>query len=192
MAFLASNIANEVGLRLLLCPLGSNIVVRTACCSVGIAFPVYSTIKAIETKDQNEQHKWLLYWAAYGTFSLAEVFTDKLLFPMYYHMKFAFLVWLQLPSVDGAKQLYRSHLRPFFLRHQARVDQAIGFTYNEMLKFMSSHQEEIQFCKAVIVKSATSVEELFRGTTRSVGDQERRAIDGPVSTNPRDESDNED
>ncbi|MED6124080.1 hypothetical protein PIB30_055738 [Stylosanthes scabra] len=38
----------------------------------------------------------------YGSFSLIEVFTDKLIswFPMYYHMKFAFLVWLQLPSTN--------------------------------------------------------------------------------------------
>ncbi|KAK6922749.1 TB2/DP1/HVA22-related protein [Dillenia turbinata] len=189
MAFLASNIANEgCGCSFVL------LVLILWFEQHGIAFPVYSTIKAIETKDQNEQHKWLLYWAAYGSFSLAEAFTDKLLywFPMYYHMKFAFLVWLLLPSVNGAKQLYGSHLRPFFLRHQALVDQAIGFTYNEMLKFISSHQEEIQFCKALIVKSATSVEELFRGTTKSVGDQERRAIEGPISTNARDESDRED
>jgi len=32
-------------------------------CTVGIAFPVYSTFKAIEKKDQSEQERWLLYWA---------------------------------------------------------------------------------------------------------------------------------
>ncbi|KAG6382237.1 hypothetical protein SASPL_158130 [Salvia splendens] len=92
----------QVGLRLLLCPLGSNIVVRTACCSVGVVLPVYSTFKAIESKDQDDQHKWLVYWAAYGSFTVAETFTDKLLYwcPFYYHLKFAFLVWLQLPSVE--------------------------------------------------------------------------------------------
>ncbi|XP_033143366.1 HVA22-like protein k [Brassica rapa] len=69
----------KVGLRVLLSPLGSNIVLCTACCSVGIGLPVYSTFKAIENRDQNEQHKWLVYWAAYGSFSLVEVFTDKLI-----------------------------------------------------------------------------------------------------------------
>ncbi|MQL96775.1 hypothetical protein Taro_029454, partial [Colocasia esculenta] len=61
-------------------------------CTVGIALPVYSTFKAIEKRDQGEQEKWLLYWAAYGSFSLVEMF------PLYYHVKFAFLVWLQLPA----------------------------------------------------------------------------------------------
>ncbi|KAJ6716732.1 HVA22-LIKE PROTEINS [Salix koriyanagi] len=94
----------EVGLQLLLSPLNSNIVVRTACCSVGIVIPVYSTFKAIENKDQIAQQRWLLYWAAYGSFSLAEVFADKILswFPLYHHMKFAFLVWLQLPAIVHA------------------------------------------------------------------------------------------
>ncbi|KAG6413368.1 hypothetical protein SASPL_126077 [Salvia splendens] len=102
MNFLGSSISSDVGLRLLLCPLGSNIVVRTACCSVGVVLPVYSTFKAIESKDQDDQHKWLVYWAAYGSFTVAETFTDKLLYwcPFYYHLKFAFLVWLQLPSVE--------------------------------------------------------------------------------------------
>ncbi|PHT30654.1 HVA22-like protein k [Capsicum baccatum] len=91
-----------VGLRLLFSPLASNIVVRTACCSVGVVLPVYSTFKAIEGRDENEQKKWLLYWAAYGSFSVVELCTDKFLrwFPLYYHMKFAFLVWLQLPITD--------------------------------------------------------------------------------------------
>ncbi|RYR10923.1 hypothetical protein Ahy_B05g079406 isoform B [Arachis hypogaea] len=159
MALLGSNLTGEVGLRLLLCPLGSNIVIRTACCSVGIALPVYSTFKAIESRDQNAQRKCLLYWAAYGSFSLVEVFTDKLIywFPMYYHIKFAFLVWLQLPSTDdihplninvslmpnsrnsdklvlqqGAKQLYMKHLRPFLSRHQAKVDQILGIASCEV------------------------------------------------------------
>uniref|UniRef100_A0A2P2KIB6 HVA22-like protein n=1 Tax=Rhizophora mucronata TaxID=61149 RepID=A0A2P2KIB6_RHIMU len=144
----------EVGLQLLLSPLSSNVLVRTACCSVGIVLPVYSTFKAVENKDQIEQQKWLLYWAAYGTFSVAEVLTDKIIswFPLYYHMKFAFLVWLQLPSTNGARQLYTNHLRPFLVRHQARLDQIMEFLYVEMNKFVSAHQAEFQFAKALFLK----------------------------------------
>uniref|UniRef100_A0A9I9CSU4 HVA22-like protein n=1 Tax=Cucumis melo TaxID=3656 RepID=A0A9I9CSU4_CUCME len=147
MALLGSAITNEVGLQLLLYPLGSNVVVRTACCSVGIVLPVYSTFKAIEKKDQNEQQKWLLYWAAYGSFSLVEAFSDKLLswFPVYYHLKFAFLVWLQLPATDGAKKLYTSHLRPFLLKHQARVDRILGSISDEMVALRSYSQSRLCF-----------------------------------------------
>ncbi|XP_020978663.1 HVA22-like protein k isoform X2 [Arachis ipaensis] len=171
MALLGSNLTGEllqVGLRLLLCPLGSNIVIRTACCSVGIALPVYSTFKAIESRDQNAQRKCLLYWAAYGSFSLVEVFTDKLIswFPMYYHIKFAFLVWLQLPSTDGAKQLYMKHLRPFLSRHQAKVDQILGIASCEVIKLVSSYQAEIQFVRSMVVKISGS-DHMLGGATES-------------------------
>ncbi|XP_065874588.1 HVA22-like protein k isoform X2 [Euphorbia lathyris] len=154
MAFLGSNITTEVGLRLLLSPLGSNIVVRTACCTVGVVLPVYSTFKAIEGKNQNEQQKWLIYWAAYGSLSLVEVFADKLLswVPMYYHVKFAFLVWLQLPSAYGAQKIYSNHLRPFFSRHQARVDLLVGFAHGEVIRIVSKHQAEIEFAKSILLK----------------------------------------
>ncbi|XP_057761210.1 HVA22-like protein k isoform X2 [Arachis stenosperma] len=169
MALLGSNLTGEVGLRLLLCPLGSNIVIRTACCSVGIALPVYSTFKAIENRDQNAQRKCLLYWAAYGSFSLVEVFTDKLIswFPMYYHIKFAFLVWLQLPSTDGAKQLYMKHLRPFLSRHQAKVDQVLGIASCEVIKLVSSYQAEIQFVRSMVVKISGSADHMLGGATES-------------------------
>uniref|UniRef100_A0A2P2KIE8 HVA22-like protein n=1 Tax=Rhizophora mucronata TaxID=61149 RepID=A0A2P2KIE8_RHIMU len=49
-------------------------------------------------------------------------------------MKFAFLVWLQLPSTNGARQLYTNHLRPFLVRHQARLDQIMEFLYVEMVR----------------------------------------------------------
>ncbi|XP_043714210.1 HVA22-like protein k [Telopea speciosissima] len=182
MALLGSAMSSEVGLRLLLCPLGSNIVIRTACCSVGVVLPVYSTFKAIEKKDQNEQQRWLLYWAVYGSFSLAEVFADKVIswIPMYYHMKFAFLVWLQLPSTDGARQMYVNYLRPFLLHHQARLDQLLGFTYGEITKFISAHQSEFQLAGAVIMKLLASATQVLSGIVHPLKPRGHRAIEGPT------------
>ncbi|XP_071729989.1 HVA22-like protein k [Rutidosis leptorrhynchoides] len=181
MAFLGSNFPSEVGLRLLLAPLDSNIVVRTACCSIGVALPVYSTFKAIETKDQHEQQKWLLYWAAYGSFSIGEIVADKFIswFPLYYHMKLAFLVWLQLPTTNGAKQLYKNHLRPFFLRHQARLDQIAGLFYSEAGKFISAHQGEFQYMKTILMKFLKSVKQFINGSDQPSTMRERRATSGP-------------
>ncbi|GFQ00954.1 hva22-like protein k [Phtheirospermum japonicum] len=209
MALLGSNISSEVGLRLLLSPLGSNVVIRTACCSVGVVLPVYSTFKAIEAKDENEQHKWLLYWAAYGSFSVVELFTDKFIywyysepnfllpfpldrkekFPLYYHMKFAFLVWLQLPSVEGARQLYMNHLRPFLLRHQSRLDQFVGFFYGEMVKFASNHETEIHIAKKLLMKILLSVQEIIHPGQRQGSGS---AIEGPPEQVETSESEDED
>ncbi|KAJ4716469.1 HVA22-like protein [Melia azedarach] len=184
------NLPGEVGLRLLLCPLGSNIVIRTACCSIGTVLPVYSTFKAIENKDPNEQQKWLLYWTVYGSFSIAEAFADKIIswFPLYYHVKFAFLVWLQLPSANGAKHLYMSHLRPFLLRHQARLDQIVEFVYGEMSKFVSDHQAEFRFARTLFMKILS----FARNIVHPLPTQANRAIEGPTERTPDSQSDNED
>ncbi|KAG8637822.1 HVA22-like protein k isoform X2 [Manihot esculenta] len=181
------------GLQLLLYPFNSNIVVRTACCSVGTVLPVYATFKAIENKDQVEQQKWLLYWAAYGTFSVAEAFADKILswFPLYYHVKFAFLVWLQLPSVNGARQLYMSHLRPFLLRHQARLDQIVEYLHREMYKFVSTHQAEFKFAKALFLKVMASVHHMVQDLVHPGQREASGAFRGPARRIQDSQSDDE-
>ncbi|XP_055828503.1 HVA22-like protein k [Solanum dulcamara] len=190
MAVFASNLSSEIGLKLLLSPLNTNVIVRTACCSVGIVLPVYSTFKAIEMGSQNEKHKWLLYWAAYGSFSIVEAFTDKFLywFPLYYHVKLAFLVWLQLPSAEGAKQLYTNHLRPFLMRHQARLDHILELIHGELAKFISTHQAEIQFAKVLLGKTLLSVGSILQQPAqgRVVG-----TIEGPAEQVETSESEDE-
>ncbi|TMX04224.1 HVA22-like protein k isoform X1 [Solanum lycopersicum] len=190
MAMFASNLSSEMGLKLLLSPLNTNVIVRTACCSVGIVLPVYSTFKAIETGNRNEQHKWLLYWAAYGSFSIVEAFTDKFLywFPLYYHVKLAFLVWLQLPSAEGAKQLYTNHLRPFLMKHQARLDHILELFHGELGKFISTHQAEIQFAKVLLGKTLLSVGNILQQPAqgRVVG-----TIEGPAEQVETSESEDE-
>ncbi|KAL3342696.1 hypothetical protein AABB24_026629 [Solanum stoloniferum] len=190
MAMFASNLSSEMGLKLLLSPLNTNVIVHTACCSVGIVLPVYSTFKAIETGNRNEQHKWLLYWAAYGSFSIVEAFTDKFLYwlPLYYHVKLAFLVWLQLPSAEGAKQLYTNHLRPFLMRHQARLDHILELFHGELGKFISTHQAEIQFAKVLLGKTLLSVGNILQQPAqgRVVG-----TIEGPAEQVETSESEDE-
>ncbi|KAH9716264.1 HVA22-like protein k [Citrus sinensis] len=129
-------------------------MVLTLRCSVGVALPVYSTFKAIERKDEDEQQKWLLYWAAYGTFSIAEVFADKFLtwFSMYYPLKFAFLVWLQLASTDRARQLYENYLSPFLLRCQAKADQLSATTHAKFDQLRAITQAKVDQLRAITLR----------------------------------------
>ncbi|EXB80593.1 hypothetical protein L484_009047 [Morus notabilis] len=176
----------HVGLRLLLSPLGSNVIVRTACCSVGIVLPVYSTFKAIEKKDNSEQQRWLIYWAAYGSFSLVEVFSDNLI--SWYDSELHSLNHGPCSHRDkGAKQLYMSHLRPFFLRHQSRIDQFLGVAYREMVKLFSSHREEIQYARAVLLKIMGSADQLLNGGNFQT--RPTNAIEGQGATTSDVESD---
>uniref|UniRef100_A0A803LP29 HVA22-like protein n=1 Tax=Chenopodium quinoa TaxID=63459 RepID=A0A803LP29_CHEQI len=176
MAFPGSVNPLEVGLRLLLSPTGSNVVVRTACCSVGVVLPVYTTFKAIEREDPEEQRKCLIYWAAYGSFTVAEMITDKL---VYWYLSYPWfpppttkslvVVWtasryFEEMGLGGATQLYMNHLRPFLLRHQVKLDQIVGLLYGEMAKFVSVHQAELQFLKKILVNIFEPVNQIFRRT----------------------------
>ncbi|CAM6033702.1 unnamed protein product [Sphagnum compactum] len=175
MALLTYALGSEVGLRLLLSPSASQVVVRAACTLFGIGFPIYSTHKAIAYKNLAEQEQWLFYWAVYGCFTATEVVFDKLFswFPFYYHIKFVFLVWLQLPSQFGAHYLYTNLLRPVLLKHQRSLDRVVDGTRNEMSKFILSHQQEAQFVKRIVQKLLISVYQAARDAM-----QNSRALEG--------------
>ncbi|XP_006657857.1 HVA22-like protein k [Oryza brachyantha] len=182
MALLAPAISGEVGLRLLLAPLSSNVVIRTASCAIGVGLPVYSTFRAIEKKDQREKERWLLYWAAYGSFSIAEVFADQILssVPLYYHVKLAILVWLQFPSNCGAKYVYGRYVRPFFLKHQTKIDRILNILSKELTKFVSSHEDEIHFIENMAARGASTANYIINGPEQREG--VNATIEGPNST----------
>jgi hypothetical protein len=58
-----------------------------------------------------------------AVFSLFEGFADVLLFwlPLYYEIKFFFVVWLQHPSTNGAQMIYNRYIRLFLVERQGAV-----------------------------------------------------------------------
>uniref|UniRef100_A0A672ZPU3 Receptor expression-enhancing protein n=1 Tax=Sphaeramia orbicularis TaxID=375764 RepID=A0A672ZPU3_9TELE len=61
-------------------------------------------------------------------FSVAEFFADIFLswFPFYYIGKCAFLVWCMAPTAsNGSVLIYTRIIRPFFLRNEAKIDDAV-------------------------------------------------------------------
>jgi TB2/DP1, HVA22 family len=53
------------------------------------SFLVDNRVKAIESKEKDDDTKWLTYWVVYSFFSLVEFFTDIFLFwiPFYWFLK---------------------------------------------------------------------------------------------------------
>ncbi|KAI5065201.1 hypothetical protein GOP47_0019896 [Adiantum capillus-veneris] len=155
--------------------------------TVGVGFPVYSTFKAIEQHEQQEQEQWLMYWGVYGCFHVVEVFSDKLLFwfPHYHLAKLAFLIWLQLPISNGARHCFMRFMRPFCLRHQNRLDSIVDGTRNEINKFVVAHQQEIQFVHNAAHKLITTVQQNIMGNGSSdqpaPDSRPRRALDSAPS-----------
>ncbi|KAF9992930.1 Receptor expression-enhancing protein 5, partial [Entomortierella chlamydospora] len=60
----------------------------------------------------------------YGFVAIIESFTDVLLywFPFYFFLKTLFLLWLMIPSFNGAATIYTRILRPFLVQHRDEID----------------------------------------------------------------------
>ncbi|CAN9502453.1 unnamed protein product [Ophioblennius macclurei] len=99
------------------------------CNLIGFVYPAYFSIKAIESAAKEDDTQWLTYWVVYGFFSVAEFFSDIFLswFPFYYAGKCLFLIWCMAPvSWNGSDILYRQTIRPFFLKHEAKMDTMVS------------------------------------------------------------------
>ncbi|XP_046543145.1 receptor expression-enhancing protein 5-like isoform X1 [Haliotis rubra] len=99
------------------------------CNFIGFLYPAYASIKAIESREKDDDTKWLTYWVVYSVFSLVEFFADIFLFwiPFYWLLKCIFLVWCFIPAqCNGSTMLYYKFIRPFILRHQDRIDTALA------------------------------------------------------------------
>ncbi|XP_077988693.1 receptor expression-enhancing protein 5-like isoform X2 [Glandiceps talaboti] len=98
------------------------------CAFIGFLYPAYCSVKAIESDAKDDDTQWLTYWVVYSAFSLVEFFSDIFLFwfPFYYLAKLLFLVWCMAPiSANGSQFLYHRVIKPFVLKHQKQVDEAL-------------------------------------------------------------------
>ncbi|XP_064610195.1 receptor expression-enhancing protein 5-like isoform X2 [Liolophura sinensis] len=107
------------------------------CNFIGFLYPAYTSIKAIESHQKDDDTKWLTYWVTYAFFALVELFTDIFLFwiPFYWLLKCIFLIWCMAPvASNGSQIIYTRVIRPFALKHQDKVDKAldqVGEVLNE-------------------------------------------------------------
>uniref|UniRef100_A0A914XB16 Receptor expression-enhancing protein n=1 Tax=Plectus sambesii TaxID=2011161 RepID=A0A914XB16_9BILA len=87
---------------------------QLVCNTIGLAYPVYASVKAIRTEDKDDDKQWLTYWTVLAVFSLFDFFSEKVMgvFPLYWMLKCAFLLYLYLPQFRGAEHLYRDVVDP--------------------------------------------------------------------------------
>lgn len=98
------------------------------CNLIGFLYPAYASIKAIESKEKDDDTKWLTYWVVYAAFSLVEFFSDYILswLPFYWLLKCLFLIVCMLPfRWNGSTFIYNKIIKPFFQRHQKIIDSAV-------------------------------------------------------------------
>lgn len=48
------------------------------CNFVGVAYPAYSSIKAIQSSDKQDDTQWLIYWVVFAVLSLIDFASEKI------------------------------------------------------------------------------------------------------------------
>ncbi|KAJ3154881.1 Receptor expression-enhancing protein 6 [Geranomyces michiganensis] len=99
---------------------------------VGVLYPAYQSIKAVERPESDDDERWLTYWSIYGLFTLLDSIHHRVMqyFKFYYVPKMLILYWLF--ARNGSLAVYRQVLRPFLVKYggygvvHAAVDPASG------------------------------------------------------------------
>lgn len=87
---------------------------------VTLVYPLYASVKAIETKSSVDVQQWLTYWVLYSLITLFELTFAKVIewLPFWPYAKLFFSCWLVLPCFSGAAYVYQHYVRPLFVNQQ--------------------------------------------------------------------------
>ncbi|PIN23927.1 Protein involved in membrane traffic (YOP1/TB2/DP1/HVA22 family) [Handroanthus impetiginosus] len=91
---------------------------------VSLVYPLYASIKAIETKSPADDKQWLTYWVLYSMITLFELTFAKLIewLPFWSYAKLIFTCWLVIPYFSGAAHVYEHYVRPYLVTRQKTVN----------------------------------------------------------------------
>lgn len=105
---------------------------------LGLAYPAYNSIQAIETRTTVDDTQWLTYWLVYSVGTVLEVSIVYPLFkwlPLYHVFKAVGLAWLVLPHFKGAAFIYESGVLP---------------AYKATMKFLEEHSDKVPALKKIL------------------------------------------
>ncbi|KAK7348599.1 hypothetical protein VNO80_23161 [Phaseolus coccineus] len=112
---------------------------------VTLAYPLYASIKAIETKSTADDQQWLTYWILYSILTLFELTFAKVLelLPIWPFAKLIFSCWLVLPHFNGAAVVYKNYIRPFYMNPQIPIPQGSQIWYFPQKKSLFSDSDDV-------------------------------------------------
>ncbi|KAG8072396.1 hypothetical protein GUJ93_ZPchr0006g41152 [Zizania palustris] len=87
---------------------------------VSLAYPLYASVRAIETKSAVDDQQWLTYWVLYSFITLFELTFAPIIewLPFWSYGKLFFNCWLVLPYFNGAAHVYVHFVRPMVVNQQ--------------------------------------------------------------------------
>ncbi|KAB2053394.1 hypothetical protein ERO13_A12G176400v2 [Gossypium hirsutum] len=90
---------------------------------ISLLYPLYASVRAIESESRADDRQWLTYWVLYSMITLLELTFAKVIewIPIWSHAKLIFTCWLVIPYFSGAAYVYEHYLRPFFMNPQQTI-----------------------------------------------------------------------
>ncbi|CAN8251884.1 unnamed protein product [Cochlearia groenlandica] len=84
---------------------------------ISLVYPLYASVRAIESRSQGDDKQWLTYWALYSLIKLFELTFYGIIewIPIWSYVKLALTCWLVLPGLNGAAYVYENYVRSFLL-----------------------------------------------------------------------------
>ncbi|KHG12214.1 HVA22-like protein a [Gossypium arboreum] len=74
---------------------------------ISLLYPLYASVRAIESESRADDRQWLTYWCR---------------IPIWSYAKLIFTCWLVIPYFSGAAYVYEHYLRPFFMNPQQTIN----------------------------------------------------------------------
>ena len=80
----------------------------------GFVLPGYYSLKALKTRGKDDDTKLLTYWVVFSALQIVEFWSKTILYwvPAYFLFKTIFLVYIGMPSTNGAELIYNSVILP--------------------------------------------------------------------------------
>jgi receptor expression-enhancing protein 5/6 len=133
-------------------------------CLVGILLPTFFSIKAIESKEEDDDKLWLTYWTIYALFSFLDLFVGWILkiIPFYFIIKLVFLVWCFMPNTKGAIIVYDKIIKPFFLKNEGIIDKYFNKLAEKTKKAGELAKNEINKNKDKITETGEKISKALK------------------------------
>ncbi|GMH11967.1 hypothetical protein Nepgr_013808 [Nepenthes gracilis] len=105
---------------------------------VMLLYPLYASVRAIETPSPLDDQQWLTYWVLYSFITLFELSFWQILqwLPIWAYIKLLICVWLVLPVFNGAAYIYENVVRKYVKIGMA-VDSSYPEGHRQVLQMMS-------------------------------------------------------
>ena len=112
---------------------------------IGVAYPTFKSIIALESPSAEDDKQWLTYWSIFGFLVVFDDFAGCILayVPYYYFIKVCVLIWLFNPATQGATTVYTKVVKPVLAivaPHMAEITQAFGEIAGDVAKSVKKSQ----------------------------------------------------